>query len=293
MRIRDFLYLNKSDRHVLLTLLVVAGFFMGACLWLDRMSESDFEADGELTDSIPSEKGKPAPIFVGEVPQRQVERFAFDPNTADSTALLRLGLQSWQVRNIIKYRAAGGIFRRKEDFAQVYGLTQKEYRELEPFIRISSDYQPAALLVKDEPLPRDTALFPRKIQEGEVIDLAVADTAQLKRVPGIGSYYARQIAAYGRRLGGYVSVDQLDEIQHFPKDAKRFFTIGTASPHLLNLNRLSVGELKQHPYLNYYQARAIVEHRRKNGPLKSIDDLRLLPDFPPEELQRLAPYVEF
>lgn len=29
-----------------------------------------------------------------------VETFPFDPNTADSTQLLRLGLQPWQVRNI-------------------------------------------------------------------------------------------------------------------------------------------------------------------------------------------------
>jgi DNA uptake protein ComE-like DNA-binding protein len=222
-----------------------------------------------------------------------VERFAFDPNTADSTALLRLGLQSWQVRNIIKYRAAGGIFRRKEDFAQVYGLTQKEYRELEPYIRISSDYQPAALLVKDEPLPRDTALFPRKIQEGEVIDLAVADTAQLKRVPGIGSYYARQIAAYGRRLGGYVSVDQLGEIPDFPKEAKQYFVIHNATPKKLNVNRLSLNELKRHPYINYYMARAIVDYRRLHGPIKSLQQLSLSRDFTPEAIKRLEPYVEY
>ena len=72
------------------------------------------------------------------------ERFVFDPNTADSSQLLRLGLQPWQVRNILKYRAKGGVYREPTDFARVYGLTVKQYRELEPYIRISPDYRPAS-----------------------------------------------------------------------------------------------------------------------------------------------------
>jgi DNA uptake protein ComE-like DNA-binding protein len=61
----------------------------------------------------------------------------------------------------------------------------------------------------------------------------------------------------------------------------------------LSLNRLSLNELKRHPYINYYQARAIVEYRRLHGSLTSLEDLRLLRDFRPEDLDRLAPYVEF
>jgi DNA uptake protein ComE-like DNA-binding protein len=236
-------------------------------------------------------------IFVDpadELPERHVERFRFDPNTADSTQLLRLGLQRWQVRNIYKFRAAGGIYRRKEDFAQLYGLTQKEYRELEPYITISADYQPASLLVKKERMERDTLLYPRKLTEGTTIDLSLADTAQLRRVPGIGLYFAREIVRYRDWLGGYVSVDQLDEIEGFPSEAKKYFTISPdAEPRRLNLNRLSLNELKRHPYINYYQARAIVDYRRQNGKLTSLDDLQFLHDFSSEARQRLAPYVTF
>jgi DNA uptake protein ComE-like DNA-binding protein len=67
------------------------------------------------------------------------ELFYFDPNTADSTQLLRLGLRPWQVRNIYKYRAKGGRYRQKEDFAMLYGLTLEQYRRLEPYIRIKPE----------------------------------------------------------------------------------------------------------------------------------------------------------
>ena len=67
--------------------------------------------------------------------------FFFDPNTADSTALLRLGLSPWQVRNIYKYRARGGRYHRPEDFSKLYGLTKGDYERLLPYIRIADKYK--------------------------------------------------------------------------------------------------------------------------------------------------------
>ena len=248
-----------------------------------------------------------------------VETFPFDPNTADSTQLLRLGLQPWQVRNIYKYRAHGGIYRCKEDFARLYGLTVKDYRRLEPYIRISNDYQPASTLVEgrrnvhDERIAgrqkdtvrertvggqRDTShsytpLYPVKLKDTERVVLNTADTTQLKRVPGIGSYFARRIMRYGQQLGGYVSVDQLDEIEDFPEDAKKYFVIEQPVVRKVNVNQLTVQQLRRHPYINYFQAKEIVNYRRTKGPLHSLDELRLSRDFPPEAIRRLEPYVEF
>ena len=112
-------------------------------------------------------------------------------------------------------------------------------------------------------------------------------------MPGVGSYYSRKIAEYGRRLGGFVSADQLDEIENFPSEAKKYFSVNASDVHQLNVNRLSLNELKRHPYINYYQAKAITDYRRLHGPLHSLDDLRLLPDFPVEAIKRLEPYVCF
>ena len=132
-----------------------------------------------------------------------------------------------------------------------------------------------------------------KIKPGEHIVLNTADTTQLKMVPGIGPYYARKVVQYGERLGGYVSVDQLDEIEGFPLDAKDYLVVEDAHPRQLNVNRLSLNELRKHPYINFYQARAITDYRRLHGPLKNLQDLRLSKDFPPEVIERLTPYVAY
>ena len=132
-----------------------------------------------------------------------------------------------------------------------------------------------------------------KIKAGEHVVLNTADTTVLKPVPGIGPYYARKVVEYGQRLGGYVSVDQLDEIEGFPLDAKDYLVIENATPRHLNVNALTLNELRKHPYLSFYQAKAITDYRRLHGPLKSLQDLRLSKDFPPEAIKRLEPYVEF
>ena len=88
-------------------------------------------------------------------------------------------------------------------------------------------------------------------------------------------------------------MDQLDEIDLFPTESKRFFVIENPQPKQLNVNQLNLEQLRRHPYINYYQARAIIDYRRQHGPISTIDELSLLPDFPPEAIDRLRPYLTF
>lgn len=293
--IREFFYLQKSDRKVILTLLVV---IVSVFTMIFLTGRDSTESTTQQKDSSQSRTNKNY-IYDSYTPKK-VERFTFDPNTADSTQLLRLGLQDWQVRNIYKYRAAGGIYRKPLDFAKLYGLTVKQYRELEPYIRISSDYQPASTLVNEKESytrkdTKDSVTYqrPSKIKETEHIVLNTADTTSLMTIPGIGPYYARKIIQYGNRLGGYVSVDQLDEIDDFPTEAKKYLVINNPSPKKLNVNQLSLNELKRHPYINFYQAKAITDYRRLHGSIHSLNELRLLKDFTPELIKRLTPYVAY
>lgn len=294
---KRFLYMPKSDRRVLAVVLVGLVLVAGTVCLMNVDKDDTNAVTAADTINVPSPPPRHSTTsthYLSGQHLQKPERFTFDPNTADSTQLLRLGLMPWQVRNIYKYRAAGGVFHRPRDFAKLYGLTKKQYRELEPFIRIAAEYRPAATLVDDrQPHARDTLRFPVKIREGEHVVLNTADTTALRRVPGIGSYYANKIIMYARRLGGYVSVDQLDEIDRFPAEAKKFFVIENPSPLKLNVNSLSLDELKRHPYINFYQAKAITDYRRLHGPIKSLHELQLLKEFTPEAIERLTPYVEF
>lgn len=308
MKFREFFYLQKSDRMVflfILCLLILGAaifFFVGGLEERTSITVADSTATA-ANDSFRRSSRYPyvAPRQYSTDDGRRAELFAFDPNTADSTELLRLGLAPWQVRSIYRYRAKGGIFRTPEDFARVYGLTRKQYMDMRPYIQISDDYAPAANFVTPRPsfeqhkeaheYSRDTVKYPLKLHEGQTINLASADTAQLKKVPGIGSWWARQIVNYGSRLGGYVSVSQLKEIEGFPEEALAYFRISDAHVSKLNINTLTLSQLRRHPYINFYQAREICDYRRLKGKITDLSQLSLLKDFPPEEINRLRPYV--
>ena len=267
-----------------------------------------FLLGGETSSTSGSGSTRKIGITYAVPPSQQPECFYFDPNTADSTELLRLGLQPWQVRNIYRYRAKGGVYRKKEDFARLYGLTVKDYRRLEPYIRISEDYLPASTLVGGRgdindrnyrdysnysTYKKDSLRYPVKIRKGEHVVLNIADTAMLRQVPGIGAYYAKEIVRYGKWLGGYVSVDQLDEIDNFPEEAKKYFVIEKSDPQKLNVNKLTLQQLRRHPYINFYQAKAITDYRRLHGNIKSLQDLRFSSDFTDEDIRRLEPYIAY
>ena len=284
----------RNDRKIAIALLLLAVAF-AAFFWKFGdycANPQQMAADSILQQKKAHRTNHPVQYYATE--SQQAERFPFDPNTADSTQLLRLGLQPWQVRNIYKYRAKGGIYRQKEDFARLYGLTVKQYRELEPYIRISNDYLPASTLVGKRQQPeRDTLRYPVKIQSDEHVILNTADTTQLKKVPGIGSYYASEIIRHGQRLGGYVNVDQLDEIEDFPQASKQYFVIANAHPRRMNINRLTLQQLRRHPYVNFYMAKAITDYRRLHGDIKNLNELRLSKDFTDEVIHRLEPYIEY
>lgn len=323
MNLKSLFFLHRSDREVILMLLLFITVCLGLIVFFGSRTTETPEAKN---DSITRRQS--ASLHTGgQLPDAETKDgkhlFPFDPNTASAAELQQLGLAPYQVRNILKYRSKGGVYRSPLDFARLYGLTRKQYRELEPYITIGDDYEPAATLAsvqayiarkeadrqaahaayeaykaKNTYKPykeydRDTLRYPLKLKAGEHINLASADTNQLKKVPGIGSGWARAIVNYGKRLGGYVAVGQLQEIDGFPEEALPYFSLSKPHTEKINLNTATLAQLRKHPYLNFYQARAVCDYRRLKGKLISLSQLRLLKDFTPDAIERLRPYVDF
>jgi DNA uptake protein ComE-like DNA-binding protein len=198
------------------------------------------------------------------------ELFQFDPNTATAEDFVHLGLYDWQARNIMKYRAKGGKFHKPADFAKIYGLSQKQFAQLEPYIYIGDEFRYADRSEQRDSAPRVFTHYENmKIKEGENVLLNSADTSDLKRVPGIGSYYARKIVQYRERLGGFVSARQVEEIDGVPASAVKFLKVDASDVKRININTATVRQMSLHPYISYAQAKQIEGFRRMKGRLHS------------------------
>ena len=165
------------------------------------------------------------------VPFRSIENFRFDPNTVSEEDLCRLGFSPKQARSIANYRAKGGRFRRKGDFAKSFVVSDSIYRRLEPYI-----------------------------------DIPAFDS-----LPGIGGWFASRIVSHRKSLGGYSHLEQLMDIKGLDRDKfeglRDLVTISEENMTPYPIWTLPADSLKRHPYVgNYETACAIVLYRENNPP---------------------------
>lgn len=108
-----------------------------------------------------------------------------------------------------------------------------------------------------------------KYAPGTLVELNTADTTILKKVPGIGSTFARRIIKYRELLGGFYDVSQLAEVYGIDEERYQalapWFIADTLHIRRLEVNALSAATLRKHPYLDYRQAKAIEQLRKQKA----------------------------
>ena len=134
--------------------------------------------------------------------------------------------------------------------------------------------------------------YPKKALSFE---LNSADSLDLVQLYNIGPVVARRILKYRSLLGGYVRREQLREV--YGIDSARYNDI---APHLtvdpsritpIDINTADIDRLKRHPYLDYYQAKAIIRLREERGAYAGVRDILNIPIIDSETFTRIEPYL--
>lgn len=295
---KDFFYYTKSERRVILLLLAIALLLLGIWAVMEYLRPVEVPvtlSESEEIDSILANLEEQEKIRKSHTPKNEISVVLqpFDPNTADSVLLRQLGLPVYIVRNILKYRAKGGVFRSPESFSRIYGLKEEVYQKLKPYITIAPLVSVSHVRTDTFRQLKDTIPYIPKYEEGTIVDLNKADTSILKRIPGIGSTLARMIVVYRQRLGGFYDVSQLQEVPHVGVELNKWFVVTPAGLHKIQVNSASLDKLRSHPYMDFYKAKAIMEYRRKRGKIKGLSQLSMFEEFTEKDLKRLSPYLTF
>jgi competence protein ComEA len=210
---------------------------------------------------------------------------SFDPNSLSDSGWLAMGFLPYQINSLRKYQAKGGKFKKPEDLAKLYFIKPDIYTLLQPYIAINQE-------ITTNPTQSTKPIFQKTYK---IIDLAFADTLELQELPGIGPGYAKRIAAWRHKLGGFYSIDQVAETWDLPDSVfqriRPYICIKDTNIKLLNLNVISYKDLRNHPYCNEDIARVFIQYRNLHGPFKRTEDIKKIGLMDDDLYRKLAPYL--
>jgi DNA uptake protein ComE-like DNA-binding protein len=264
---RDFFYFSKGERRALIILLFLITI-AGILLILNDKSDQLDTSVAEHTDYNATENVQ-NPVNSSSV--SSVERSFVSADTNHSLPKKKLNDSS--------------PVKMKDSAGETSAVVKNEKETVSERVKRITSYS------------RPSYTRTEKFEKGTVVELNMADTTVLKKVPGIGSAYARRIVNYRNLLGGYYSVMQLSEVYGIDED--RYNALAswfTADPSLiskLSVNELSQDSLRRHPYINYNQAKIIIQLRQRNGKLTGWENLQLLNEFADYDKIRLQHYLSF
>lgn len=225
--------------------------------------------------------------------------FPFNPNTVSQEELQRLGLQEYQARAWVRYRASGAQFRKAEDIGRLRVLKPADVDRLLPLVQLpAEETQTEALATNNRgarasnnetdssaDLSREASVaiqessastdpgapaepFPTTYEnrvalvaytDDFTIDINQASAAEWEQLRGIGPYWAGRIIKFRDALGGFTAPEQVGDTYGFPDST--FQTIR---------HQLEVGELYRLLPINQATVDELKAHPYINSRLANV-----------------------
>lgn len=205
----------------------------------------------------------------------------FDPNTITKIELMEMGFNDSEISNIINYRDKVGLFVESTDFKKLYVFSDFELQKVMPFVFVTSMPEP------------DIDTIPEKM----ITDINLCDSLFLISIKGIGPYYAKLIISYRERLGGFIDVDQLYEINKIPSETidlciSRFKIADGFEPRKMDVNSKDFKMFMRHPYFSYAHTKKIFDYRNLKGNYASLQQLKNINFIDSKYVERVSPYLK-
>ena len=207
----------------------------------------------------------------------------FNPNTYKLSDWINLGLSEKQSVVILKFTSRG-IYN-EEDLKRIFVIPDILFELIRDSVVYPERFQNS---------PNQES-FKKQAKQITLINLNTADTAEFMKIYGIGAFYAKQIIRYREKLGGYLIKEQLFEVWKMTPEAydkiKDHVFISEKDVKRININSVTIEELKVHPYLKWNQANSIVKMRMQRNGFKNIEELKESVLIDSETYEKLFPYL--
>jgi competence protein ComEA len=293
---------TKQERRGILTFFIVTILTVSAIKFWPRSSTLPEHFDASVyylpEDSILSEKDDYVDKFEYEIDysydrtpksatNKTFQKFAFDPNTLSKDSLMLLGFSSFGSTSLVNFRSKGGKIRDTQKFKTIFGIDTNLVNELEQFISFE-----AGKTVYKENFKQENKFK----KEVAVIEINSADSLQWEQIPGIGAYLTSKILKNRRKLGGFLNVDQLTELNIIQDSVfqkiSQYLTVDKTLISKININTADYKTFVSNPYFTKETASAILKYRKQHGDFQDVKHIRRIISINEKTGERLLPYLK-
>ncbi len=180
-----------------------------------------------------------------------------------------------QAEVFVKWRDLSGIYN-MDELRECYVVSDSVASMLEPYIIFSES---------------------SSIEDKNIVNLNKADSAELRRVYGIGEKSVVEILKYRELLGGFYSVEQLSELKvvtesNYEKIIQQILC-DSCDISKIDVNFASAKTIKGHPYITDKALRRLLKIRELKGGWSTIKEMIDDDILNEEEATRVRPYLLF
>ena len=221
--------------------------------------------------------------------------YPFNPNFISDYKGYKLGMSVAEIDRLLAYRKQNKYVNSPKEFQAVTKVSDSLLNAISPYFKFpdwvnnkkeSNMYKKFA----------NTA-FAKK-EKVVIIDINQATQEDLIKIYGIGEAISMRILKFKESLGGFVSMEQMNDIWGLSPEViqnlNTHFKVSTL-PNIkkIDINNASIKELSLFPYFKYPISKNIVTFRSMNGDIKNIQDLTKIKGLSIDKANIIALYLAF
>lgn len=221
--------------------------------------------------------------------------YLFNPNFITDYKGYKLGMSVKEIDRLLVFRKKNKFVNSAEEFQDITKVSDSLLHKIAPFFKFPDWVNKKKESNKFKKYTNSAFAQKEKIV---VLDMNRATKEDLIKIYGIGEAISLRILKQKEALGGFVSMEQMQDVWGLSSEVIENLNIHFKIMTLpefkkIDINNASLKELSQFYYFRYALAKEIVTYRSMKGDFNNIEDLTKIKGFPVDKAKIIDLYLDF